>query len=493
MSYLGIDIGTSGVRCVAVNSDGHSIAEAETGVALQIQDGDVAEVEASSVWHAVTDVLRAVGTSPGVRRDPAEAISFSVQGEAMVPIDGSGRPLAGVPVSFDMRASATTAQLADHIGSDRLQQITGQPVHPMFSIGKMMVVHQRLDGSRIRGWRCLGDFVAERLGGEAAMDTTVAARTMAFDVDHRHWSDEILAAAGISEELLPSVVDATEQVGQMSSRTADALGLRSRPVLVAGAHDQACAYWGAGCADPGEVVVSLGSSEAVTTASAVRVEATHKSGIATYPAGATWLMLAGVPVGGLALEWLRRLGDDKQLPYEELLRGATSGPSDLLVFPYMAGGATIDNDPEARGSIIGLTLNTGKADIARGLLEASGYEIRRVVDWLVANDVAHTGTLRAVGGGARHEGALQVRADSSGLAIQYVVRHAAVRGAALLAAAGTEPGSFRDIVKHMAATPGRVHVPNPSFQELYAQRRVAYQAHIETLRSIRRDTDTGAT
>lgn len=493
MSCLGIDIGTTGVRCVALDGDGHNIAEAETDVVLQIRDSDWAEVDASSVWHAVRDVLGRVGNSPGVQSDPAEAISFSVQGEAVVPIDGSGHPLAGVPVSFDMRASAATAQLAGQVGAERLQQITGQPVHPMFSIGKMMVGHQQPDGAKIRGWRCLGDFIAERLGSEAAMDTTMAARTMAFDVDSRRWSGEILDAAGISEELLPTVVDATEPIGRMSSKVADDLGFGSLPVLVAGAHDQACAFWGAGCVDPGDVVASLGSSEAVTTASAARVEATNESGIASYPSGSTWLMLAGVPVGGLALEWLRKLGDDNQIAYEELLSPSTSGPSDLLAFPYMAGGATIDNDPDARGAIIGLTLHTGKADLARGLLEASGYEIRRVVDWLAAHGVAHTDKLRAVGGGASHERALQVRADSSDLTFQYVLRHAAVRGAALLAAAGSGTGALRDVVKNLDAGAERVQSPSPQYRELYTKRRIAYQAHIEALRSIRREFELGAT
>lgn len=483
MSYLGLDIGTSGVRCVAFDEEGQTLSTSTADVELSVGSDGSAEVDADHVWAAVVQTIQKVASHESVSADPVAACSFSEQGEAVVPVDVDGNPVAPVPISLDLRGAPMTRRLESSLGADRIQRITGQPLHPMFSISKMMAIHADDQvSSSIRGWRTLGAFVAERLGVRATLDTTMAARTMAFDVDDRSWSTDILASAGIDAGLLPPVVDPGTPIGPIAECVSEMLGYRRPPLVVVGGHDQACAFWGAGNCDPGDVVASLGSTECVTTATAVRVE-TADSGIATYPAGSAWLMLAGIPTGGLALEWVRSLIDMPQFDVDTLLRDS-EGPSSLLVLPYLGGGATIDNDPEASGAVLGLTLTTDSADLVRGLLEASGFEIRRVVDWLADRELPIPDVLPAVGGGAAPT-SLQVRADASGLAFGLVGHDASARGAAMLAAVGAGGGSFTEVVRRMTV-PAIERLARPRLhRDHYARQRADYEATVSALRALR--------
>ncbi|WP_192796629.1 FGGY-family carbohydrate kinase [Serinicoccus kebangsaanensis] len=459
MSLLGIDIGTTGVRALRLSESGETEAVFAIATPVTRSGGGVVTTDAEKVWAAVVGAVRQVA-NPQV-----QALAVASQGEAVVPLR-EGKVLAPAPVSMDTTGATVAHGLARVLGAERFQEVTGQPLHPMWSVNKIAAARWAAQGAT--DVRCLGDFVAERLSGVPAMDWTSAARTGAFDVTRRQWSTEVIDA--VSEvspgwggaDLLPEVAEPGATIGTVAVDVADRLHLPHGTKVVAGAHDQAASWFGAGGAlDPPVSVYALGSTDCLTVATPLRPSGLNGTGLASYPMGSgRWLTLAGTAASGWAVEWVRGLtGSSTDL--DDL----GTEPSGLLALGYLAGSGTLDNDPSATGMIVGLTLDTTADQVTRALLESTGYELAAIHSALLARQV-EPGMLVAVGTGSRGR-SLQVRSDASGLPLARGPDHASARGAAVLA--GTAIGALAG-PSYSPGTPIR-----PRANAWYARARRSYR------------------
>jgi xylulokinase len=467
MSLLGVDLGTSGVRVVAFSGAGAEIAAAARVTALRRRSPGLVETDADEVLAAVVDLLGEVAGHPAVIADPPDAMSFSVQGEAVLPVDRNGHALAPAPVSMDERGAEPASRIVKAVGAQAVQRITGQPPNPMFSLYKIAAGGPNWTSPAVHGYRTLGEYVAGRLGARPAIDTSMAARTGAYDVQAGTWSAVLLGAAAVDERLLSEVVPAGTAIGKLSPEAAARSGLPSGLPLAAGAHDQAASFLGGGGRVGISSVVSFGSSDCLTVGTAGRPRDLGGTGLATYPIGdGTWLTLAGTAAGGWVLDWFATLtGVTGPADRDDLFEQAAARPPRVLVLPYFTGSGTVDNDPYARGAIVGLGLDTTRAELARAFLESFGFELRKIVDMLADRDI-EPGALHAVGGGARSTRALAIRASAAGRAMTPVPGHAAARGAGLLA--GVAIGLYPSLGGLPAPACGPALLPDPATAEWYA-------------------------
>ena len=490
-TVLGVDVGTSGCRVAAYDAALGEVAAATARYRVRRPAPGRAEIDADEVWAAVADCLRAVNAQLD---HPPHALAIAPQGETVVPVSAGGEALAMAPISADARAGTETDAIAQAVGARRLQEITGQPPHPMFSVGKIAWT-RRMPGvwSRAATFHCLGDFLARRLGVPPAIDYTMAARTMAFDGHQRVWSAEILAAAGVPERLLPPVVPVGTELGRLPASLSAALGFRAPPVLVAGAHDQACALIGAGATEPGQAAVSLGTSECLT----VTVPGWPGQLVGTgFPAYRPWdcdrwIVLAGIPSGGATLDWLAGTlaghggglaGQPGGSSLSELASQLPAEPARVLALPHFDGSGTAENDPLSRGAFVGLSHATTPGELLRAVLEASGFEVARSVDALCAAGIGLS-DLRASGGGSTAPGLLQVRSSAAGLPFGLVPGHATARGAAMIAGAAT--GFYPSLAKAGACIQPSSRVqPGPGTQDWYRQQRQRYALLYPALRPV---------
>ncbi|SEP79191.1 FGGY-family carbohydrate kinase [Microlunatus flavus] len=484
MSTVGLDLGTTGVRAVAFDGDGRELASAAIPTRRCAPRPGWLEVDAEAVLRDAEAVLADVARRAAEAGDPVRAVGFSSQGEAVVPVDAAGRALAGVPLGLDARGARAAAALAARLGADRVQELTGQPSHRMFSVGKIAEGGPAWRTPAVVGYRTLADFVAGRLGAPPAVDWTGAARTGMFDVSARTWSGEVLGATALDApwlepgRLSPPVAPGTD-LGPFHPGVADRLGLARSTRLVAGMHDQAASYVGAG-GSPGAVsVYALGSSDCLAVGTTTRPQGLGGTGFATYPwREDRWLTLAGSATGGLAVEWCAELL--RSADVEALVAEASASPSPVLVLPYLAGSGTLDNDPDVRGSVVGLTLATTRADVQRAFLEASGFELGVLLEAFLTVGVV-AGDLRAVGTGATSPVALGARADAGGTALTPAPGRSSARGAALLAAAALGAVDLDHLPPPVLGEPRR---PVPATAGWYARQRRAYRALALTLRSF---------
>ncbi|WP_347123823.1 FGGY family carbohydrate kinase [Microbacterium sp. SY138] len=481
MSVIGLDLGTSGVRAVAFAADGRTLGGASAPLMLRRDGRGRVELDAEEIIVAAESVVRAAAAEAEQLGDAVQAIGFSVLGEAVVPVDGAGVPLAPVAVSMDTRGIEHAAVLGARLGDGRFTAITGQPLHGMFSVFKIMAGDDAW--SAAAGYRCIGDLVAERWSGVAAIDLGQAARTGILDVDRGEWSSEILEAVAASapwvrEDRLPVPVASGTMIAGVHDQAAAVLGVAPGTRLVAGTHDQAAAFLGAGGEAGARSVIALGSSDCLSVATRERPRGLESTGFASYRLDdETWITLAGTAAGGWVLEWLATLlGRD----VGDVFGALAEDPPSLLVLPYLAGSGTLDNDPSARGTIHGLTLDTTVPQLARAVVEAAGFEFHKIIAALDRHGV-RVDDLQVTGAGSENAEALSARAAAAGTRLTPVARDASARGAAMLALRGLGADSSDLLV---APDPAAAAEPDPASGEWYAAQRAAYAALYDVTRGI---------
>jgi xylulokinase len=483
-TVLGIDVGTSGCRVAAYDPALREVAAATARYQVTRSGSDRVEIDADQVWAAVAGCLRTINAQ--LDRSPG-ALAIAVQGETVLPVGADGEAVAMAPISTDARAVAETAEIKDAVGARRLRVITGQPPHPMFSVGKIAWM-RRIPELRQRAvkFHCLGDFLALRLGVPPAIDYTMAARTMAFDCHRQVWSAEILAAAGIPEKLMPPAVPVGAELGRLATSIADSLGFTQPPMLLAGAHDQACALLGAGATEAGQAALSLGTSECLTANVNGWLDGLADTSFPAYRPWRSdrWIVLAGIPSGGATLDWLAGMvtGSGEGDALGRLVDLLLAEPARVLALPHFAGSGTAENDPFSRGAFIGLSHSTSAGELFRAVLEASGFEVARSVAALTAAGIAIS-ELRASGGGTTAGGPVQVRSTAAGLPLGVVPGHATARGAAMIAGAAT--GFYPSLSRAGGyVRPTSWVQPDPETQRWYRQQRKRYALLYPALRSI---------
>ncbi|GGL30208.1 hypothetical protein H9L10_08920 [Phycicoccus endophyticus] len=481
MSLLAVDIGTSGVRAAAFTDDGLLMAQESTQAALSTPSPGRVETDAEQCLADAVATLGRVVARGVLEDDRPVSLSFSVQGEAILPVDADGRALALAPVSMDRRGRAVVQQVT---GGDerRVQELTGQPVHPMFSVYKAAAEGEAWRSREVAGLRCLGDFVAGRLGSRAAIDSTMAARTGGLDVTRGTWAEDLWEAAGVPLGFLPEVVDPGTVVGRLHAQGAAATGLPEGLPIVVGSHDQASSFWGGGGRPGRASVIAFGTSDCLTVGTSSRPQGLTGTGLATYPVAGGWLTLAGTASGGWALDWFAEMAgcaspDERDL----LLASAAQDPSPVLVLPYLAGSGTLDNDPAATGAVIGLTLETTRPALARAFLEAAGFELRRIARELRARAV-EVGDLWAVGGGAAHAGSLAIRAAAAGHRLAAGQDGGSLRGAALQGAVGAGLHPSLDALPQPQISCSVE--PDPRLDEWYSGQAGRYDALYPALKNL---------
>lgn len=496
MSLAGLDVGTTGCKAAVFNPEGKLLALAYREYPLIHPQPGLSEHDVEMVWSKVREVLREVNAQ--VKRDPIKALSISCHGEAVVPVAKDGSHLYNFVITFDDRTIPQYRRWMEEVGAWRVFELTGMPLHPMYSINKIMWFKENRPDIYERAWKflCVEDFFNYKLGGEAVIDYSLAARTMAFDVRRLAWSEEILSLAGVDEALLARPAPSGTVVGQVSRQIARELDFSSPVAIVTGGHDQPCGALGAGIIKEGIAMNATGTSDVVCPAfqapilSKAMLEGNYPCYPHTFPG--MYVTIAFNLTGGLLLRWYRdtlcaeerqeaeRTGRDV---YDIIIERASPEPANIFILPHFVGSGTPSLDPTSRGAILGLTLDTTKADLSRAVLDSTDYEMKLNLETMKRIGI-RIEELRAIGGGAKSPFWLQLKADTFGLPVVALkVSEAAGLGTAILA--GAAIGEFEGIRQGVEATfrPGRVYEPDPAQNARYEAR---YRRFVEIYPLLRR-------
>jgi xylulokinase len=497
MGLLGLDIGTSGCKATVIDYEGRVLGGAYREYSLSAPQAGWQELDPDTVWRSVKEIV--AESLAGYRGEGIKAISVSSFGESVTPIDRNGKVLHNAIIYIDRRGQEEAEFLKRSLGFQRILEITGASVHPMYAINKIMWLKKHRPEIYAETWKFLlfADFILFMLGAKPHTDYSLAARTMAFDVIGKTWSREILDAAGVEEGKLGEPVQSGTIVGEVNPSIARELGLPAGVILVAGGHDQPCAALGAGVITGGIAVDGLGTTECVTPAfpNPTISTAMAKSSFACVPhvVKDMYVTYAFTFTSGSLLRWYRdNFGQDCReeaertgsSAYEVLIGRATKGPSSLYVLPHFAGAATPYMDTLSTGAILGLRIDTKGEDIVKAILEGITFEMMVNLERLDAAGV-RVDELRAVGGLAKSEEFLQLKADMMGRRVTTLdVSEAGTMGVAILA--GTASGAYRSVEDAVAllVKKKREFVPDERIHAVYAEKFETYKRIYPAMRSI---------
>jgi xylulokinase len=473
-AFIGVDVGTTAVKTIAISPEGEVIARAEQGYPLSTPRQGWSEQDPEDWWRATQATLEAVSAA-GVR--DVRGIGLSGQMHGLVCLDERDRVLRPAILWNDQRTGAECAEIEERVGLQRLIQLTGNRALTGFTAPKLLWLrrHEPDLYSRIAHVLLPKDYVRLRLTGEHAMDVTDASGTLLFDVERRCWSDEVTQVLEVRRSWLPRVLESPE----VSGRTADGVA------VAAGAGDQAAAALGVGVDRPGPLSVVLGTSGVVFAALpafAADPQARVHAFCHAVPGG--WHAMGVMLSAAGSLQWFRDALAGG-VPFAELDAEAARwapGCEGLMFLPYLTGERTPHADPEARGAFVGLSLRHDRAALVRAVLEGVAYGLRDSLELLSALGVrAEAG--RASGGGARSRLWLRVVASALGLPLELtVVEEGSAYGAALLA--GVAGGAFADVRQAVDACVRVRDVvePDRAWQEAYAD---GYQRFRELYPALR--------
>src|SRR5208282_3052102 len=403
--------------------------------------------------------------------------------------------IAPAILNQDNRATDETVQFEGTFGKKRLFEITGLVAHPMYPVPKILWLHKHrpdIFASPVRFLSVIG-YVLSRLGLPPYIDYSLASRYLAFDIRRRRWSDEILAATEIDAECLPVPVPAGTIAGKLEGAAASQLGLLPSTMVVMGGHDQPCGALGVGAIAPGRVANSMGTYECLVASSDqpsstdVALAASLNSYCHVIPD--KFVTLAYFP-SGIMIKWFHDLlydGDSGQAEsthYAALERDAPAGPTGLCITPNLIGTCNPDFNSHARGIIAGLSPNTTRSQIYKGILEGLACELSQMTD-ILASAVGEFRDVYVTGGGSRSVLGLQLRAALSGRRLHVMECPEAVcLGAAILAGvASGEYGSLREAVELVVRDVSEVS-PDPAMAAAYAQQAKQYRHLSSALTAI---------
>ncbi len=474
--FLGLDIGTSGVKAVLVAANGEVRASSTTPISMQTPKPGWAEQDPESWWQAALASIRSVRAT--LLATDIVSVGISGQMHSSVFLDAQGAVIRPALLWCDGRTTEECAEITERVGGEsRLRDLASNPALEGFTLPKVLWLrkHEPQAFARLATVLLPKDYIRFRLTGSLATEPSDASATLMYNTAARKWSDEIMAAVELPMSILPAVGESAEVLGRVSTVAAGLSGLREGTPVVGGGADNACGAAGVGVVEPGEAVASWGTSGTVLAPlAAPHVDPKLRAHTFCHVMPQSWYMMGVVLSAGGAFAWYREqfardlaaVGNaDAKLDAEAA--SVPAGAEGVTFLPYLQGERTPHRNAAARGALLGLSLAHTRAHVTRAVLEGVAFALRDSLT--ILQDLGMTPReLLLTGGGAKSPFLRRLQAEVCGCPVTTVNREEGpAYGAALLAAVGA--GAFADLPAAAKETLRRStpEIPAPSAHESY--------------------------
>jgi len=486
---LGIDVGTSGVRCIAIDHQGAVRAEASVEHPSSSPRPGWSEQRPEDWWEGARRAIAEVASNVG-----GDIVGLGLTGQmhGAVFLDQADHVIRPALLWNDQRTAAQCEAITERIGAHRLIEIAGNPALTGFQAPKILWLRDEEPKSYARLHSVLlpKDYLRLRLTGEKATDASDASGTLLLDLKERGWSREIVNALEVPIEWLPRVHEAPAATGQVRADVASDLGLPARVVVAAGGGDNAAAAVGNGVVRDGLVSCSIGTSGVLFAHSDVlSLDLSGRLHAFCHAVPERYHLMGVTLAAGASLRWWGEVvGKPDYDELSELASHAPPGAEGLVFLPYLTGERTPHMDPHARGAFVGLTSRHGLGHLTRAVMEGVAFSLRDSLEITVGLGIKPN-QIRATGGGARSAFWRQLLADVMSCPIvRTEADEGPAYGAALLA--GVASGVYTDVAEATAQISLRPDIcePNPSaarrYMDYYAAYRELYPATRSAMHSL---------
>ncbi len=493
--FLGLDVGTSGTKAIAVDESGAILASAMETYPCYHPKPAWSEQDPNDWWRATTAAIQSVVKKARLKSADVAAIGLSGQMHGSVFLDKQNRVIRRALLWNDQRTAAECAEIEQRAGGRRkLIKMVANPALTGFTAPKVLWLrnHEPRNFDKLRKVLLPKDEIRRRLTGEFATEVSDASGTLLLDVAGRKWSKQLLSKLELDSDLLPRCYESEQVTGQLTREAAEELGLSTDCLVVGGAGDCAAGAVGNGIVSRGTISTSIGTS-GVMFAHSDSVEIDPEGRVHTFchAVHGKWHVMGVTLSAGGSLQWFqnelcRANGSGESEPptadgYEALNREAEAVPAGsegLFFLPYLSGERTPHADPNSRGCFIGLSLAHRRGHLLRSIMEGVTYSLRDCLEIIRGMNVP-VREIRASGGGSKSALWRQIQADVFGQKVSTInAEEGPAYGVALLAAVGA--GAFKNVREACAATirvvnstpPTRAAVKTydrsfPEYQQLY--------------------------
>ncbi len=451
---IGIDLGTSGVKVIALNANGVSVAESSATYPLLTPQPGWTEQHPADWLEGVQTALKALTTQLEHKYTPI-AIGVAGQMHGAVFLDASQKVIRPAPLWNDQRTAAACLEMEVAIPRLELIQRTGNPAVTGFQLPKLLWLRQAEPEhfAKVRHVLLPKDYLNFMLTGQLATDPSDASGVGALNLAKRDWDTDILSALNIPVRFFSGVQASHTVIGQISPNWATQTGLPVGIPVVAGAGDNAGAQIGLGVSSQnlGLGSVSLGTSGVIVVPLEQPIsEPNGRVHLFCHADGGYFFLGCTLSAAG-SLQWFRDTLA-KNVPFNELMLEAAdvpSGSDGLTFMPYLAGERSPHLNPDLRGAWLGLSLAHTRGHLTRAILEGVAFSLRQTLE--VMNPIAKAQKLLAVGGGTRSSLWLDIVGNALGLPLEKpALEEGPARGAAILGLVGA--GLYPDVVTALKAT-----------------------------------------
>ena len=424
MNFLSIDIGSTGCKCQLFNEKGDILEYVFKEYDLKKIDADI-YVDI----FAIEENLKALIKEVSLKND-FQSIAISSFGESFVLLDKDDNVLFLPMIYTDPRGEKEAEDLTKLFGEEQIFSVTGTIPQSLFSISKLLWIKNNKPETFEKAEKIMliCDYLGYLLTGKAVIDYSLAARTGIFDVENKCFAEKMLEKLDISPKMFSEPRLAGSVVGELTDEIKNELNIKGNCTLVLGSHDQICTSIGAGVLSAGDAVDGLGTVECITTLFDSKPD-NIEMGRMGYPCVpfaidniyCTYILNYSC---GSFVNWVRKSimhnynGEEKDF-FTYIEKDMTDEPTGILALPYLGGASTPYQNINAKGAIIGLTVQTTDTELYKSVLEGTAMEMRFNGETVLPFNIRISNAV-ATGGGASSEKWVQLKSDIQNIPIKVL-------------------------------------------------------------------------
>jgi len=486
--WLGIDIGTSGLKALALDEAGKVAGSALVEYGMDTPYPGWAEQDPSQWWKALGIAIKKLKKQVPRLSERLAGIGLTGQMHSSVFLDKDNQVIRPAILWCDQRTAKETKEITEKLGFDTLVQLTLNRALTGFTLPKLLWLknNQPNNYKKLKKLLVCKDYIRFLLTSEFATEVSDASGTLMFDVKNRVWSKELIEKLEIDQKILPECYESPEITGELTQSSAQELGFKPGVPVVGGGGDQPAGAVGNGIVEEGLVLISIGTSGVVFSAHQQPLfDPNARLHSFCHSAPGLWQSMGVMLSAGGSLRWLREVlrRMKPKIDYPEMIKFAKKtlpGAEGLFFLPYLTGERTPHFDPYARGVFFGISLKTELGHLVRAVIEGVSYGLKDSVEIMKEAGVKIENFYLS-GGGAKSQFWAQLLSDLLDAKLYRLkVDEGPSFGSALLAMVGT--GRFKNLKQ---ATKETLQLkdsfePNPDrsarYQELYQFSKTLYPA-----------------
>lgn len=456
---IGIDVGTTSIKSVLINSLGNLIKSAVKEYTLDSGPNDICEIHPDIYWEITCQIIKELLNNSRIAPDLVKGIAFSSQGETLIAVDRRGKPLRKAIVWLDNRSTDEAKEIEQKFGRQLVMERTGQPeVVPTWPATRILWMQRNEPDifRRVQKFLLVEDYLLFKMTGRYHTEHSLVSSTLYFDIVKKCWWDDMLKFLNISSEQLPQLNSSGTSIGSISVEAVKATGLTTKTQCVTGAYDHPSGAIGAGSINKGDVTLTIGASMAMCVVMDQPVaDPALRLPCQCHAVKDLYFLLPYGQTAGMVLKWFRDEFCKEEIqnaelrgcdPYDLIVEQAQKipvGADGLIMLPHLMGAGSPEFNSDAKGVFAGIKMDMTKGHFIRAILESVVFMINRNIQIMKQKGI-YIRDINILGGGSKSSLWVQMLADMTALPVNtLMISDNAATGAALLAGVGT--GIFKDL------------------------------------------------